>query len=427
MNLFERTLIKQLQLSKRSKQIFKLSQPVNYYFEFKGKENDKMDQLILYLHIGAPKTGSSSIQEFMVRNSSNFISSKLALYPNATGNNVAAEIDIHKNPTYYWHGRLFASNDKNKVVSFLQQCVNFCYEKNLNRLVISNETALNKATAGFIAEAVEAVGVSTRVICYIRRQDHYLESAWKQWGVKEINASDIQNSQSFWSHCNWLDMVNNWSQFFGKENMIIRPYENLQLKDGLIIDFLTCLELKANDLKKLEVDDIITNPGFTRDILEILSLNRVFYSGVNDHRLNQMFESVLDERYLKKPFDNYHILSPKQRLQILEKHEPSNQQLAREYLGREEGRLFYEDWPDKSDEVPHYEGLTLERFVPIVTQILFVLYQNQKHLRQKITHLENNDHFQNKNQNLNDVPTPSIGLNFKDIWTRLKTFVQKYK
>ena len=79
--------------------------------------------------------------------------------------------------------------------------------------------------------------------------------------------------------------------------------------------------------------------------------------------------------------EKQHLLSPQQRREIIAKYEESNTKVAREYLGREDGRLFYAPLPDPDEPWEPYEGLTVEKVVPILTQMVFNLdnkFQKQR-------------------------------------------------
>lgn len=225
-----------------------------------------------------------------------------------------------------------------------------------------------------------------KVICYVRRQDHHLESAWKQWGHKFVSSSQIldsldkQNEQwGGWRQTDWHRLLKPWAQNFGMENIIVRPYEKEQMPEGVLPDFLKTINVNWPEKPALR-NDVNVNSGFSRDVLEFLSLNRDFYENLSDQRLHNMMNRVLDESYKKKPFESYGILSPKERLEILKKYELSNQLVARDYLKRADGRLFYEPLPNLDDAWEPYEGLTVERLVPIITKIMYKLYAQQNAL-----------------------------------------------
>ena len=91
----------------------------------------------------------------------------------------------------------------------------------------------------------------------------------------------------------------------------------------------------------------------------------------------------------------YDFLSPKLRLQILDHYEASNQEVARRYLARQDGRLFDEPLPQADEEWQPHPGLTPERMVQLSAVILAYQQRRLDHqtrainnLRQRLERLE---------------------------------------
>jgi hypothetical protein len=100
-----------------------------------------------------------------------------------------------------------------------------------------------------------------------------------------------------------------------------------------------------------------------------------------------MLNQLLDDDVRKKPFETYGILSPEDRIKLLNRYEESNQKLAREYLNRSDGRLFNEPWPNANDAWVPYEGLNVARLTPIITKMIYKLYARQNAIYQQQTAL----------------------------------------
>lgn len=251
--------------------------------------------------------------------------------------------------------------------------------------MISHEALLNN-WADRMGELFRELDVNVKIICYVRRQDHHLESAWKQLGHRLCSASEMVHHKSGWGRwrwTNWYERIAPWTDYFGKENIIIRPYEKEQLPKGIFSDFLDILNIDWKGEIKLEREADM-NSGFSRDVMEVLSLNKDFYKIYPDQRLYNMFSQLLKSEYGKEPFESYNLLSPSQRIELLKEYEPSNQKLAREYLNREDGRLFYEPWPKEDDPWVPYEGLSIEKLVPIMTKMIYELYSRQQALESRM-------------------------------------------
>ncbi len=339
-----------------------------------------MGDVTIYLHIGATKTGTTALQRFLEQNFSKLKNEFGVLYPNFHDAKIFSPMRDGHN---YWQGFYFENTDGSDDVEVLNRCIQYCKQNSLNSIVISHEALLVNwhQRMGVLSGKLDA---NIKIICYVRRQDHHLESAWKQWGHKFVSSDHIvesldQQKEQWggWRQTNWYRLIAPWSQNFGRENVTIRPYEKEQMPGGILPDFLELINVKWPDKPVLR-NDVNVNSGFSRDVLEFLSLNKDFYEGHSDQRLHNMMNKMLDESYKKKPFESYGILSPAERVSIINKYESSNQKLAKEYLNREDGRLFYESQPNLDDAWEPYEGLTIERLVPIVTKIMYKLYARQE-------------------------------------------------
>jgi hypothetical protein len=340
------------------------------------------NDITIYLHIGATKTGTTAIQRFLEQHSTDLHQKHHMLYPNFYDADVSAEMRPGVN---YWHGRYFESSDASKDIDLFQKCIDSCKKHSLRGMIISYEGLLTK-WPDRMGKLSEKLKENFKIVCYVRRQDHHLESAWKQVGHKFCSSKELlyhREGWGGWRRTNWYEQLEVWAKYFGKENIIVRPYEKEQMPKGIFYDFLESIGIKwegeADLLRKANV-----NSGFSRDIMEFLYLNKDFYLDHRDQRLYTMLTALLDREYIKKPFDSYNILSPHDRIELLQQHELSNQKVAREYLHREDGRLFYEPWPNLDDPWEEYEGLTVEKMIPIVTALIYGLYQNQKALEHKI-------------------------------------------
>ena len=333
-----------------------------------------MSDVTLYLHIGATKTGSTALQRFLEQNFSRLLTQFGVLYPNFHDR----ELHSPMRPGFnYWQGHHFENEAASTDLDLFNRCIEHCKRNSIHTIVISHEALLVNwhERVGRLAGKLDA---GIKIICYVRRQDHHLESAWKQWGHKFVRSSDLMGSLENtkwggWRATDWHRLLAPWAANFGRQNIIVRPYEKQQMPGGILPDFLNTINVAWPELPTLD-DSVNVNAGFSRDVLELLSLNSGFYQDLHDQRLHNMLNQLLDDRFKKKPFETYGILSPRDRIALLTKYEPSNQSLAREYLGRPDGRLFYEPWPGQDDPWEPYEGLTAEKLAPIFTDMIYKLY-----------------------------------------------------
>ena len=328
----------------------------------------------VYLHAGTEKTGTSAIQAFLNVNRTNLVKGHSCLYPNFSSERVDGSENYHNHcPHLVRNYRKFLEKTRDSV--------EYCRQQDIDKIIISCEglwhySKIAKDLTGIVSEYDN---VNIRLIVYFRRQDDWYESSWKQKGHKIAGLStayDYANSHRL----PWLSHLRQWSENIGHENIIVRVYEKEQLPDGLLSDFLSVagIEYRQNAWNAPEKNNLNENPGLSRDILEILHLNKNFYLSERDHRLIRFFSDNLGNEYKKQPFEKYRMLSPRQRISILETYDEMNTTIAREYLGRKDGKLFYEPWPDPDEPWEPYEGLTVEKIVPVFVQMLYSVHCRQQ-------------------------------------------------
>ncbi len=284
------------------------------------------------------------------------------LYPNL-------EMDDLLSGQFVNHQDFFLQTDTAFKREKILTTIAYCKKNSIKNLVISAEMLFEREIElPFARELSQIPGVDLRVIVYLRRQDYWLESAWTQWGYKSKNYVDVHD-YIIKRDCNWLGRVQMWEEAVGRERLVIRCYEKEQLPNGLISDFLGVIGIDYGSYSWIEQKDQYR--GFKSEVMEILFLNKDFCIDENDNRLQVFFEEYFDESYQKQSFEGYSFISPKERIMILDKYAESNTLIAREYLKRDDGRLFYEPYPDPEAPWESYKGLTVEEFVPVFAYLVY--------------------------------------------------------
>jgi hypothetical protein len=213
--------------------------------------------------------------------------------------------------------------------------------------------------------------IDTKVIVYLRRQDYWLMSAYQQQ-VKMYSVTSNINDWFTEEHKKeryWYKPVPLWAKLFGKENVIVRPYEVQQFVGGNIFsDFLDILGFALNDL--FEVPPKRVNAAYRTDALEVIRLiNFLPLATENRSHLYTLFQRYSE--YLGKEEDwPYTLFSPAKRHQIAKLYDQENQTIAKEYLSRNDGQLFYEPLPDLNEPWKPYPGLSEESIRKIADFVL---------------------------------------------------------
>ncbi len=331
------------------------------------------DKIKLYLHIGQPKTGTSAIQAFLNYNREILLKKYRILYPRyepdygeGLQHNQIEIFEMARNTSEY-----------SACAQMLGLWVSYCRKNQLKSLVISNEAFFSWDNwSKILFELTECLNVEVIVIVYLRRQDKWIESAWKQWAHKKSDFSSIQDfikKRRF----NWNRIIGLWLNYFPIDHILLRPYEECQIRPDIVSDFMKLLSINS-------LEGFITPPGtnenintgFHRDIVAIMRACRNLIVNEHDHTLIDFMFKVLPPVYKKRPMDDYGILSPQERLALLGDYENTNLMLAQKFFGPERKSLFLDPVPDINERWVPQNGLTIDKAIPVLLSI--VLHQQKE-------------------------------------------------
>lgn len=151
--------------------------------------------------------------------------------------------------------------------------------------------------------------------------------------------------------------VEQWANVFGREHILVRPYEQQQYAGGTIFsDFLHLLGLETEEAFAMPAKKI--NPGYRIDALEAKRLlNGLPSLARRLWEVDKILQNY-SERLGSEGDWPYSLLSPAQRIHLCQSHEWINATIARNYLGRGNGRLFYDPLPDPDEPWEAYPGLS---------------------------------------------------------------------
>lgn len=324
------------------------------------------------IHIGQPKTGTSAIQAALAANRRLLAERWKVFYP--------AVVEHFLGPDPQNHEFVFQRSGGGwrtvqEVCDFFAKACEACAAHDFRHIVVSWEAFFEEDWMDLLAESFARMGITPEFLVYLRRQDAWLESAWKQWHNKVPGDRPISEFAAS-SPADWYSKLNLWSQRFPKESFLVRPYEKQQLRGGLIADFFISLGYDpslASDLAPAPETNTTRNSGFSPDVVSMLTLLRELNRDRHDARLFDLLGDLLGDKFKKQEFESYHLLSPSDRIQILQRTDPNNQRIAREYLGRADGRLFLDPWPDPAEPWQPPEALNLEKALPILVSMLLTL------------------------------------------------------
>ncbi len=310
----------------------------------------------VYLHAGTPKTATTSLQAFFKKNRA-LLKEHNFCYP--IFKTEFPHIPHTRNGHFLY--RAF-TDEKHQLLDepspvYLQKLERLVEIGKTYDNILLSEEMLWQATDWCpdfwerIARDFAERGLEIKVIVYLRRQDLFVESYWKQ-SVKTYTQRTFKSYRKYLarrnSPLNYYEFLNGIAAQVGKENITARAFERGQFLNGSIYDdFLAILGLKMSD--GFEIAEEERNIALEGNALELKRrLNAYLESG--EESRNPAIKHALYELAASAE-KTTHFESLQEQEEYLAQFAESNAQVAREYVGNADGVLFY----DAVKELPHQE------------------------------------------------------------------------
>lgn len=311
-------------------------------------------QKTFYLHVGMPKTGTSSIQYFLAKNK-DLLLEKGLFYPNffnEVTNTLRVKIASGNGHTISRVLQDSETKTKNQSAARIMQLI----KKNLmecgeNNFLLSSEGLYRiKDNYGTqLMEFANKFGFQFKVIIYLRRQDLALTSMYNQkvkrskftLPFEEWLVDNYKKEPKF----NYHKLLHKHANVFGKENIIVVPFEKQQLLDGdLIKDFLSHLNMELSEDFNLETG--LQNPSLSAKSVTLMN-------ALNTLEPTKTFTNYImeAEKTLSKVAPSFGVkqaIKPEIANQIMAYFQEENELTAKEFLGREDGILFKDEIKSKA-------------------------------------------------------------------------------
>jgi len=150
----------------------------------------------LYLHIGHAKAGSTTLQRFLFKNW-NYLEAKGFALPTAEFE-VSSQTSPPGNPIVALQ-EIYAAKDVSRLKRWISDA-----SKTKSQLILSSECLTDWFWPQLFKDLTEFVDIN--LIYYVRRQDEYMLSAWRQWGLKKgvpldsfIDQQLLEARPDYWS------------------------------------------------------------------------------------------------------------------------------------------------------------------------------------------------------------------------------------
>lgn len=304
----------------------------------------------IYLHIGVPKTGSTTIQTCLHENSSRLAtraschvvqnlgqqcnSHLLAIYATRF---YKGKQNFHLRRLKIRTGGQFAQLRDRVRREFMAQVAG----SECERLIISSEAfsqmLRREDEIDRLAELLFKVSQDIKIIVYLRRQDEALLSAHSQQ-IKNGKVGPLRLVVPP-EYLDYKPILDLWSAKFGRDKLEVGLIEKQSLKNGdLLDDFFWRCDISSSLIEK----SAPVNPSLSSDALEYLRLMNQHFPALDEEKggLNRLRGNmvVLLNRWSEgRPRLR---LTSQQVETVMAQASPYNAAVAREYFNRTDGQLF---------------------------------------------------------------------------------------
>lgn len=319
----------------------------------------------LFLHIGTHKTGSTAIQQLLWSNRDNLAAQGI-LYPDL-------KMGTHAHHEFAWATGIGPQRPKNRprIRSWTDQIFSLGADRvdsgsaskrrhtPIHTVVLSSEEfefVQNTAELRHLAELFDA-----RIVAYLRKQDHYLESSYNQqvrmYGIR-FPGSIYQFAFTInpFARYNFRLLLQRWETIFGRENIIVRPYGTTGTGSDIRADFLHIIGASTAEMNFPEVE-------VERDNVSLHAAALPYLARINEVNLPPPVhrQVILALHEMIPRVANARLLQYEETTRFYQSFEKSNEWVFKRYLGstadpfaeliRDEGNEQYIDHNDIDNDL----------------------------------------------------------------------------
>lgn len=295
---------------------------------FSRKKDQASKQV--YLHIGMPKTGTTSIQNNLYANRRvleahgiHYLSSGL----DKTGHHVygaSIESETFKSEV---HGPIVFDTIKRQ--KYRDDLVKEIAKSHASRFIVSSEVLWKVQNLKGLLEPFTPW--KPKVVVYIRRQDRALISTYSmlvKWGAgKEEFLDYLAKNRGEFLYSKKLD---NLAALFGKDNLIVRPFDEKRLKNSsLIEDFFDAIG-SLDVLPQLSISDERDNEALS--LLQLEFKQRLNKEGLDWNKGRDILTRLEKIDLGDKDSSIKSLLNYEQRLELMSFFNEDNDYILKNYF-----------------------------------------------------------------------------------------------
>lgn len=324
----------------------------------------------LYLHIGTPKTATSSIQSFCRKNKE-ILEKKGYCYPifpyhfpmvnrNRNGHFLIARVLNEDGNRNFEKEQAYFRNGMKRVETCFQSCDN---------VILTDESIWFYSSYVYkdffqrMIDYAQEHDWTLKVLVYLRRQDQYIASRWNQ-SVKRKSAmpAAVIPLEEYLEQCQIrqkqtllygkkLDAI---AAIIGKENLCVRRFDRADWADGSIVhDFVQQIGLTwTEDFVELAEPANLKMGENETELKRLLNKN----DNLTSEELLWM-GNILRDMSKQEPKTAYAMLTAEETKQLIQRYEGENQYVAEHYIG--DGKPLFSDevkdlpkWTPDNEEMP---------------------------------------------------------------------------
>lgn len=307
----------------------------------------------VYLCIGLQKTGTSALQKFLRMNEEE-LKKQGCCYPllklgiDKKYNNRNAHFLVYR--AIHLEGEERAARELEVRTQAFEKLEKLA--KEYKTIILSDELIWHRLQSieNFwpkVLEQFKKINCEVKVHVYLRRQDALIQSLWNQ-SVKAMPRIDksfkecMETNHFKYYPLDYYQHLERITKEFGRENLILRVFERGQFEGGtLFADFFNSVGLELTE--DFVEEENTRNIGLEGNFIEI----RRWWNSVPEYsQMEDFMRSAVylanESLVLKGEVKKTNMFSYEEQLAFLQKYEESNRKVATEYLGKEDGILFYE-------------------------------------------------------------------------------------
>ncbi len=333
-----------------------------------------------YLHIGMPKTGTTSIQQFLKLNY-DILLEKQYLFP----------ISTLLNGNHYPLVKILFSTSNKKVIKYNYNLKKIIYNQNhkeknkyiLNKYISEIKKYTNIANIIFSCEnftiditdrkeiiklhkIFQLMGIkNVKIIIYLRSLTEFLTSWYSQdikHGAYNPDYLDNIGKEEISHMCNYKHLIEMFCEVFGKDNIIVKKFEKKYFfQEDLLKDFVHTLGLDWDQRFVIPKKQNESLNLFSMEILK--ALNRITPRFLPNFTLNpkrvEMQSLIQDKFYSLNKNEEFKFQLPIKTIKLYEDHFKDSQEWVRKEFFPHEKSLF----PEK-DLIHYKENYEIKEMKP---------------------------------------------------------------